>query len=742
LAESAAANAALASQLEHLSPQLSALERAHAATKDRLKEEATLRRNAELRSEELQHKCRELEASLVHAREEQDALHEELAFRDSELEETRLELEVERERREAQQQQQEQQQNGAVVVALDASITEEERISDEFPNNAADDNTDYVKRLEDELEVVTEQLIETEQKLSKTQEELLDAQQSLLLAQQQAKKNNESHVHDDDNSSSSIVLQQDHLKEELTKSREEALEWQQRVQLVTEELALAREELGAAEEDVQAFGDKMDRARKEHREEVRRVQAELERAVTDRDAYRAELETLEGTLQATVEENVSLKQECENLQTALDHAKRDSASVVQELEEVNARFDQVKQEAERVGQERAARLVREELLQSHREEMKALQAQFQTLQAANADLQETVDVVETALAAERDKQHALDAAAPPSASSEVQEKLQSQLERTRDELLQKSQEVEMLKSSFEQRVVKAEKDVTRLEQELSKTRGKLAEAEANLIVIRREKERAAAAIPAKRGLTDDESRDDSGRNGITHRSRSMSPTSPERLEQRASEEHVKLKELQEEYGSLKKQYQMSQVHVKRLEEDLNTLQMQVFATNGEATVATQMSRISSTLASKQNAGDDLTDDRGGSDVVEQVIQSGDPEVMAEELRKVDKKSTQQREHNAQLLNKILSLQGNIQVCCRVRPLRMNEIQQGSKSAVETFSETEVGCFDARANKWKSFGFDKVWGPDQSQLDVFQDVEPLALSVVDGYNACIFAYGQT
>lgn len=41
----------------------------------------------------------------------------------------------------------------------------------------------------------------------------------------------------------------------------------------------------------------------------------------------------------------------------------------------------------------------------------------------------------------------------------------------------------------------------------------------------------------------------------------------------------------------------------------------------------------------------------------------------------------------------------------------------------------------------SFTIDKVWGPDSRQRDVFQDVEPMALSVVDGYNACIFAYGQ-
>jgi len=62
--------------------------------------------------------------------------------------------------------------------------------------------------------------------------------------------------------------------------------------------------------------------------------------------------------------------------------------------------------------------------------------------------------------------------------------------------------------------------------------------------------------------------------------------------------------------------------------------------------------------------------------------------------------------------------------------------------VENLSESEVGCFDSRIKGWKSYAFDKVWGAGSSQGSVFQDVEPLALSVIDGYNACIFAYGQT
>eukprot|EP00536_Pseudo-nitzschia_multiseries_P011325 jgi/Psemu1/243727/estExt_Genewise1.C_3790017 len=91
---------------------------------------------------------------------------------------------------------------------------------------------------------------------------------------------------------------------------------------------------------------------------------------------------------------------------------------------------------------------------------------------------------------------------------------------------------------------------------------------------------------------------------------------------------------------------------------------------------------------------------------------------------------------------MLSLQGNIQVFCRIRPTSIKEIQNGNSNVVESLSETELGCFDGRTNKWKSFAFDRVWGQDQSQQNIFQDVEPIALSVVDGFNACIFAYGQT
>ena len=127
--------------------------------------------------------------------------------------------------------------------------------------------------------------------------------------------------------------------------------------------------------------------------------------------------------------------------------------------------------------------------------------------------------------------------------------------------------------------------------------------------------------------------------------------------------------------------------------------------------------------------------------VANVVASRDVQLVSKLLQQIIKKSKAQQQYNAQLLNKILKLQGNIQVCCRIRPLSRKEIEDGSKLMVEPLSETDLACYDSRSRSWKSFAFDRVWGSDHGQASVFQDIEPLALSVVDGYNACIFAYGQ-
>ncbi|XP_022717521.1 kinesin-like protein KIN-14Q [Durio zibethinus] len=97
----------------------------------------------------------------------------------------------------------------------------------------------------------------------------------------------------------------------------------------------------------------------------------------------------------------------------------------------------------------------------------------------------------------------------------------------------------------------------------------------------------------------------------------------------------------------------------------------------------------------------------------------------------------------ELYNKVLELKGNIRVFCRCRPLNYEEIAAGASMAIdfESAKDGELTVVSNGAPK-KTFKFDAVFGPQAEQADVFQDTAPFATSVLDGYNVCIFAYGQT
>ncbi|KAL1536782.1 Kinesin-like protein KIN-14R [Salvia divinorum] len=96
-----------------------------------------------------------------------------------------------------------------------------------------------------------------------------------------------------------------------------------------------------------------------------------------------------------------------------------------------------------------------------------------------------------------------------------------------------------------------------------------------------------------------------------------------------------------------------------------------------------------------------------------------------------------------LHNQLQETKGNIRVFCRCRPLSKSEVVAGCTSVMDfdAAKDGDLGIAANGSNK-KSFKFDRVYTPKDDQVDVFADAAPMVVSVLDGYNVCIFAYGQT
>jgi len=102
------------------------------------------------------------------------------------------------------------------------------------------------------------------------------------------------------------------------------------------------------------------------------------------------------------------------------------------------------------------------------------------------------------------------------------------------------------------------------------------------------------------------------------------------------------------------------------------------------------------------------------------------------------------EERKKLHNLVLELKGNIRVFVRVRPMNDREKvdEAAGESTISYAEDCKISVYEVNTARRKWFDFDKVFQPKCSQQEVFEEVTPLATSVLDGYNVCIFAYGQT
>lgn len=102
------------------------------------------------------------------------------------------------------------------------------------------------------------------------------------------------------------------------------------------------------------------------------------------------------------------------------------------------------------------------------------------------------------------------------------------------------------------------------------------------------------------------------------------------------------------------------------------------------------------------------------------------------------------EENRMLYNQVQDLKGTIRVYCRVRPFLAGE--SDGQSTVDYIGDNGdimiVNPYKQGKDARRIFTFNKVFGTNATQQQIYMDTHPLVRSVLDGYNVCIFAYGQT
>ncbi|XP_053190435.1 carboxy-terminal kinesin 2-like [Scomber japonicus] len=179
--------------------------------------------------------------------------------------------------------------------------------------------------------------------------------------------------------------------------------------------------------------------------------------------------------------------------------------------------------------------------------------------------------------------------------------------------------------------------------------------------------------------------------------------------------------LQTEFSNLEGKYKVMETLRDSQETELQTLKM-------------KLSVKESTLARLQNTLKDTEEEvRSLKDTV------------AQQKDELHAGETERR----QLYNTIEDLKGNIRVFCRVRPLVDGGLSKhiqllDSDNTSVTLAKTEESHTGKTGDIHKNynFSFDRVFSPQASQKEVFEEISLLVQSALDGYNVCCFAYGQT
>ncbi|ESO93373.1 hypothetical protein LOTGIDRAFT_232780 [Lottia gigantea] len=121
------------------------------------------------------------------------------------------------------------------------------------------------------------------------------------------------------------------------------------------------------------------------------------------------------------------------------------------------------------------------------------------------------------------------------------------------------------------------------------------------------------------------------------------------------------------------------------------------------------------------------------------------------LQDITDRHSKEKKRRQDLHNLLMELRGNIRVHCRLRPLKAFDCgtedhttlgKPGSKSEIVAHCYDDENICVKTSKHNKVFEYERVYNPSEKQDIVFDEVQPMLTSLLDGYNVCIMAYGQT
>ncbi|MAD20401.1 MAG: hypothetical protein CMJ52_09585 [Planctomycetaceae bacterium] len=166
--------------------------------------------------------------------------------------------------------------------------------------------------------------------------------------------------------------------------------------------------------------------------------------------------------------------------------------------------------------------------------------------------------------------------------------------------------------------------------------------------------------------------------------------------------------------------------------------------NALADMQAERSRIEKEAADEKSRFDQLLHTMGG----EQSEVNRKQKEAEERAIEFEKQWVAESKMRKELHNQLEEMVGNLRVYCRVRPLLPAEQDKpqsvevkGADTVIVRDHDEDVGPRGVQ-KETKRFNFTQVYGPGSTQEDLFKGTETLMTSVLDGFNVCIFAYGQS